>query len=231
MKKVLFGIAILAIAIISQAQRGQGGFGFGGAGGGGKLALLAREDVKTDLALTDDQQEKLKAANPMASGDREAMMAQFQEIMKEAGISDFSEMRTPEGQKKMAPIMAKRMAEMQKKMEAILTPEQNKRLGEINIQFYGNRVVTQADVAKAVGLTEDQNKKIADLSKSQSDAMRGLFAKVQAGEMTMEDVQEKRKKNDEILETEIGKVLTDDQKAKLKTMAGTKKFERKDEGN
>ena len=84
MKKVLFGIAILAIAIISQAQRGQGGFGFGGAGGGGKLALLAREDVKTDLALTDDQQEKLKAANPMASGDREAMMAQFQEIMKEA---------------------------------------------------------------------------------------------------------------------------------------------------
>ena len=47
----------------------------------------------------------------------------------------------------------------------------------------------------------------------------------------MEDVQEKRKKNDEILETEIGKVLTDDQKAKLKTMAGTKKFERKDEGN
>ena len=104
-------------------------------------------------------------------------------------------------------------------------------MGEINIQFYGNRVVTQADVAKAVGLTEDQNKKIADLSKSQSDAMRGLFAKVQAGEMTMEDVQEKRKKNDEILETEIGKVLTDDQKAKLKTMAGTKKFERKDEGN
>lgn len=227
MKKVLLGIAILAIAVMSQAQRG-GGFG-GMMGGGGAAALLAREDVKADLKLTDEQKDKLAALMP--TGDREAMMAMFQEIMKEAGISDFQEMRTEEGQKKMAPVMAKRMADMKKKQEAILTPEQNKRLAEINVQFNGNRVVTQADVAKALSVTEEQTKAIADLSKKQGEAMRGLFQKVQSGEMTMEDVQASRKKNDEILDSEIGKLLTEKQKAQLKEMAGTKKFERKDEGN
>jgi hypothetical protein len=58
--------------------------------------------------------------------------------------------------------------------------------------------------------------------------MQGLFAQVQSGELTMEDVQAKRKKNDEILDSEIGKLLTEAQKAKLKEMGG-KKFDRKDE--
>jgi hypothetical protein len=43
----------------------------------------------------------------------------------------------------------------------------------------------------------------------------------------MEEFQEKNKKNDDILNTEIGKVLTDAQKAKLSEMGG-KKFVRKD---
>ena len=176
--------------------------------------------------MTDEQKDKLAALMPT---DREAMMAMFQEIMKEAGVADFQEMQTAEGQKKMAPVMAKRAIEMKKKMDVILTPEQNKRLAEINVQFYGNRVATQPDVAKVLGLTEDQTKGIADLNKKQGEAMRGLFQKVRDGELTMEDVADKRKKNDEILNSEIGKLLTDKQKAQLVEMAGTKKFERKDE--
>lgn len=223
MKKLILGMAILAIAVMSQAQRGFGG----GMMGGGSAALLGREDVKSDLKLTDEQKDKLAALMP--TGDREAMMAMFQEIMKEAGVADFQEMQTAEGQKKMAPVMAKRAIEMKKKMDVILTPEQNKRLAEINVQFYGNRVATQPDVAKVLGLTEDQTKGIADLNKKQGEAMRGLFQKVRDGELTMEDVADKRKKNDEILNSEIGKLLTDKQKAQLVEMAGTKKFERKDE--
>ena len=218
MKKLLFGIAILAIAVMSQAQRG---FGFGGGGGAGML--LQRDDVKKDLVLTDDQTEKLAALN-----DRDAMMANFQAAMKEAGISDFSEMRTPEGQKKMAPVMEKMQAEMKKKIDAILTPAQSKRLDEINIQFNGNRSVSQKDVAKALGITEEQTKAIADLNKKQGAAMQGLFQQVQSGELTREDMQDKMKKNNEILDAEIGKLLTEAQKAKLKEMGG-KKFERKDD--
>ena len=218
MKKLLFGIVILAIAVMSQAQRG---FGFGG--GGGVAMLLGREDVKADLALTSDQSDKLTALN-----DRDAMMAAFQQAMKDAGISDFSEMRTPEGQKKMAPVMEKMQADMRKKIDAILTPDQSKRLDQINIQFNGNRSVMAKEVAKAIGLTDDQSKAITELQKKQREAMSGLFQKVQNGEMTREDVDAARKKNDEILDSEIGKVLTEPQKAKLKEMGG-KKFERKDE--
>ena len=156
------------------------------------------------------------------------MMANFQQAMKDAGISDFSEMRTPEGQKKMAPIMEKMQSDMRKKIDAILTPDQSKRLDQINIQFNGNRSVTQKDVAKAIGLTDDQSKAIADLQKKQSAAMQGLFQQVQSGELTREDMQDKMKKNGEILDSEIGKLLTDAQKAKLKEMGG-KKFERKDD--
>ena len=219
MKKLLFVVAVLAIAVMSQAQRG---FGFGG-GGGGVAMLLGREDVKADLALTSEQADKLAALN-----DRDAMMANFQQAMKDAGISDFSEMRTPEGQKKMAPIMEKMQSDMRKKIDAILTPDQSKRLDQINIQFNGNRSVTQKDVAKAIGLTDDQSKAIADLQKKQSAAMQGLFQQVQSGELTREDMQDKMKKNGEILDSEIGKLLTDAQKAKLKEMGG-KKFERKDD--
>ncbi len=226
MKKLLFAVAILTIAVMSQAQRG-GGFG-GMMGGGGAAGLLTREDVKEDLKLTDDQKEKLTALMPNMQ-DREAMTAMFQELMKEAGITDMQEMQTPEGQKKMAPVIAKRAADMKKKQDAILTPEQTKRLAEINVQFNGNRVVTQPDIAKEIGMTEDQNKAIADLNKKQNAAMRGLFQQMQNGEITMEDVTAKRKANDEILNGEIGKLLTDKQKEQLKTMAGTKKFVRKDE--
>ena len=191
MKKLLLAVAVLAIAVVSQAQRGFGGPG--GMMGGGAAGLLMRDDVKEDLKLTDEQKDKLAALMPNMQ-DREAMMAMIQEIMKEAGISDFQEMQTPEGQKKMAPVIAKRAAEMKKKQDAILTPEQAKRLAEINVQFNGNRVVTQPDIAKEIGMTEDQNKAIADLNKKQAAAMRGLFQQVQSGELTMEDVQAKRKK-------------------------------------
>ena len=130
----------------------------------------------------------------------------------------------------MRPIMEKMQADTKKEVEAILTPTQVKRLGEINIQFNGNRSVSQKDVAKALGITDDQTKAIADLNKKQGEATRGLSQKVQDGELTREDAEAKRKKNDEILDSEIGKLLTESQKAKLKELGG-KKFERKDEIN
>jgi hypothetical protein len=221
MKKFILGVAILAIAVLSNAQGGGRGMMMQG-GGGNPLMLLTRDDVKKDLALTDDQNEKLTAFS-----DQTAMRDRFMKAMQDSGVS-FEEMRTEEGRKKMAPLMEKMQADLKKEVEAILTPTQVKRLAEINVQFNGNRSVLQKDIAKAVGLTEDQNKAIADLQKKQQAAMQGLFAQVQSGELTMEDVQAKRKKNDEILDSEIGKLLTEAQKAKLKEMGG-KKFDRKDE--
>ena len=218
MKKLILGIAILAIAMMSFGQR-QGGFRnrFGG-----PAALLARDDVKKDLALTDDQNEKIA---PII--DMQAQFPKMQAAMQAAGLS-FQDMGTDEGQKKARPVFEKIQADQRKEIDAVLTPAQSKRLDEINIQFNGNRSANLPAVQKALGLSADQIEKLSALSKAQQTAMRGLRQKVGDGEMTQEDMQAKITKNDEIMDAEIAKILTEPQKAKLKELGG-KKFDRKDE--
>ena len=221
MKKLLIGIAVLALAVFSQAQRGQGMGMMVGQGGGNPLMLLAREDVQEDLALTSEQKEKL-----LEFTGQEAMRNRFMKFMQDSGMS-FEDMRSEEGRKKLAPMMEKMQAEMKKEIEAVMTPAQVKRLGEINVQFNGNRSVMQKDIAKAVAITEAQQTKIDALNKGVGEARRALMEKMRNQELSMEEFQEKNKKNDDILDAEIGKVLTDAQKAKLSEMGG-KKFVRKD---
>ena len=218
MKKLILGIAILAIAMMSFGQR-QGGFRnrFGG-----PAALLARDDVKKDLALTDDQNEKIA---PII--DMQAQFPKMQAAMQAAGLS-FQDMGTDEGQKKARPVFEKIQADQRKEIDAVLTPAQSKRLDEINIQFNGNRSANLPAVQKALGLSADQIEKLSALSKAQQTAMRGLRQKVGDGEMTQEDMQAKITKNDEIMDAEIAKILTEPQKAKLKELGG-KKFDRKDD--
>jgi len=221
MKKLLIGIAVLALAVFSQAQRGQGMGMMMGQGGGNPLMLLAREDVQEDLALTSEQKEKL-----LEFTGQEAMRNRFMKFMQDSGMS-FEDMRSEEGRKKLAPMMEKMQADMKKEIEAVMTPAQVKRLGEINVQFNGNRSVMQKDIAKALAITEAQQTKIDALNKGVGEARRALMEKMRSQELSMEEFQEKNKKNDDILNTEIGKVLTDAQKAKLSEMGG-KKFVRKD---
>lgn len=221
MKKLLIGIAVLALAVFSQAQRGQGMGMMMGQGGGNPLMLLSREDVQEDLALTSEQKEKL-----LEFTGQEAMRNRFMKFMQDSGMS-FEDMRSEEGRKKLAPMMEKMQADMKKEIEAVMTPAQVKRLGEINVQFNGNRSVMQKDIAKALAITEAQQTKIDALNKGVGEARRALMEKMRNQELSMEEFQEKNKKNDDILNTEIGKVLTDAQKAKLSEMGG-KKFVRKD---
>ena len=221
MKKLLIGIAVLALAVFSQAQRGQGMGMMMGQGGGNPLMLLAREDVQEDLALTSEQKEKL-----LEFTGQEAMRNRFMKFMQDSGMS-FEDMRSEEGRKKLAPMMEKMQADMKKEIEAVMTPAQVKRLGEINVQFNGNRSVMQKDIAKALAITDAQQTKIDALNKGVGEARRALMEKMRNQELSMEEFQEKNKKNDDILNSEIGKVLTDAQKAKLSEMGG-KKFVRKD---
>lgn len=123
------------------------------------------------------------------------------------------------------------MAEMQKAMEAmnkkivaglkeILTADQWTRLKGISIQVNGNAVLQDEEVAKDLGLTDEQKTKVKTLIKNQSEANRSLFEKVMNGEIERDELQTKMKKNTETLKTLLGKVLTDDQTTKLKTLAG-----------
>jgi hypothetical protein len=208
--------AIVTSVALAAAQGGGGGRGFGQRGGFGGgmdptgLNLLRRADVQRDLALTDDQKTKIQALQESMRGqgfggrggggggggggnfDREAMRAE----------------------------MEKRNAETKAKIAEILKPEQVTRLGEIRIQLAGNRAILDADVQKALGLSEEQKSKINDLNNKVQEAMRSLFQQMQDGSMTREQLQESMSKNNETLNTELGKVLTAEQAAKLKAMGG-----------
>ncbi len=219
MKKLLFGIAILAVALVANAQRGQGFRGMMR----GPMGSITRADVQAELKLTDDQKDKITNLT-----DFQQNMPKFQAAMQEAGLSR-DDFQTEAGQKKMRAVMEKIQAQQKKDIEAVLTPDQVKRWNEVSIQLDGNSAILQPEIAKALGITDDQKAKIQDLQKVQMDAMRSMGEKMRNQELTMEEFQAKRKKNDEVMDAELGKLLTDAQKAKLKEMGG-KKFEKKDDG-
>ncbi len=222
MKKLILSLVVVAAAVASFAQGGggrQGGM-MGRMGMDSPLMILTREDLKesiyADLALSDDQ--KLKLAEYFApDAMRERMMAVFQN----SGL-DRDSFGTEEGRKKMGEIFAKQQESMKKEVEGMMTPEQVKRLGQIYLQVSGNRAIMNKDVAKALEITTAQQEKIDGLQKASGEAMQALFQKMRDQEITREEMQEKQKKNGEIMNTELGKILTENQKAKLAEMGGKK---------
>jgi DNA-directed RNA polymerase subunit H (RpoH/RPB5) len=119
---------------------------------------------------------------------------------------------------------------MRKELLTVISEAQLKRLDEISIQFQGNMAITQAEMQKTLGLSAEQTEKVAELQKRQQEANRALFQKVQDQEITREDMQASMTKNTDIMKTELGKILTADQAAKLKALQG-KPFTKEDEGN
>lgn len=215
-------VALAAVAVLATsafAQRGQGGGGGGqGRGGGfgqgrggmmggmmGNLFLVQRADVKADLGLSAEQGSKLEALqtaqreemramfqNGGGGGDREAMMAAFQKMNEETD----------------------------KKVAAILTGPQNKRLLEIQVQLAGDRALLLPAVQKNLALNESQLAKIKDLQAKQQEANQSIMERMRNGELERDQIGELRAKNDKILGEELAKIMTTDQAAKLKAMAG-----------
>ncbi|MEI7576706.1 MAG: hypothetical protein WCK51_07425 [Armatimonadota bacterium] len=227
MKKIILSLVVAVVACASFAQGGggrQGGM-MGRMGMDSPLMILMREDLKesiyADLGLSDDQ--KLKLAEYFAP---DAMRERFMSVMQNSGMS-FEDMRSEEGRKKMQEIMGKQQESMKKEIEGMMTPDQVKRLSQIYLQVSGFRSVLNKDVAKALEITSAQQEKIDGLQKASGEAMTALMQKMRDQEITREEMQEKQKKNGEIMNTELGKILTENQKAKLSEMGG-KKFVHKE---
>ncbi|HVL39334.1 MAG TPA: hypothetical protein VM328_08095 [Fimbriimonadaceae bacterium] len=188
--------------------QGRGGFGMGMQGGMGGAFLLNDANVQADLALTAEQKTKLEAVQRKAreemSAMRENMVGQDRDAMMQA--------------------MRKINENSQKEINAILTADQQKRLKEISLQVAGNRAVMQEDVQKDLALTDAQKQKLRELQENQMQANQALFQRVRNQEISREEFQAAQRKNEEIMNVEISKVLTAEQNAKLKAMQGTKPF-------
>jgi Spy/CpxP family protein refolding chaperone len=207
-KKFILTIAIVGIVGSSFAQGGgqgrRGGFGMMGRGGGGVAQLLQREEVQTELKLTDDQKTKL-------SGLQQKMMEKMREM--------FQGGERP-SQEKMRELFTKAAEDTQKEVDTILTPEQSKRLKELGVQRAGNMAVLNPVTAKELGLTEEQNAKIKTLQTKQGEANQAIGEKMRNGELEGREGFEKMQANQKVFDEELGKILTDAQKTKLKEMGG-----------
>lgn len=205
--KTLTKLAIFATLLAMSAGAFAQGRGFGRFGGnmGGPERLLNRKDVAADLKLTDDQQSKIKDLRAKERADMDAQRA------NSSASGDFSAMR--EAMKKVSD-------SYKPQFDAILTPEQQTRLKQIDLQLRKNRVLEDEDVQNQLGLTDDQRAKIKDLQDKMNEANQGLFEKVRDGSISREDAMASARKNNDTLNDELGKILTPDQQSKLTAMEG-----------
>ena len=192
MKRVcLLAVAALALAIFADAAQAQRrGRGFG-------RSLIGIEQVRKELKVTDDQQTKLAEIQKKQSAARQELFSGLRDLPQEERRAKFTELRG-------------KFEELNKKFTAqtnkVLNADQKKRL------------LSSGDVAKALGLSDEQTKKLTAINAEYRTKSRELFQGDREGRR--EKFAALRKETDE---TRLA-VLNADQKEKFGKMKG-KKFE------
>jgi Spy/CpxP family protein refolding chaperone len=198
---IVAGAVVLASALVASAQPGEregrrAPGGFGGPRPVTSIRLARADEVAAALSLTDDQKEKVAKINDQLRDD----------IQKgfESG-NGFEKMR------ELYQAAAAELAE-------VLDDNQEKRLMGILIQVNGAGATADPAVAKELGITDEQKKKLDETRREIGESMRESFRELRdlSGE-------ERDKKFDE-LRAEANKkllaVLNPDQQAKLESLKG-----------
>lgn len=201
--------ASLAVAVspaVAQGGQGRGGRGQGGMFGGGGMMLLRIPEVQTELKMTPPQIEKLQAKG-------QEMQEKMRELFQGGGGQNATQ------EERMA-LMAK-MQEMQAKAVAdILDTKQMKRFRELEIQQMGPNAVNRPEIAKELGVTEEQKNKMREIQRAQGEAMREIFQGAQGGGGFTPEMREKMQALQKSTQEKQMAVLTPEQQKKLKAMGG-----------
>jgi hypothetical protein len=182
-------VALLSDAAV--AQRFGGGFGRGNIG-----MLAGQESVRQELKLSEEQIAKL-------DDQAETIREKFRDAFSLEG-----EERT----KKIQELTQ----ENEKAVAEILKPEQMKRLKQISYQQQGAAAFRNAEVAKALELSDEQKEQIQKINEDTLAQMRELF---QGGGLDDEG----RKKLEELRKDaadKADKLLTDKQRTAWKELQG-----------
>ena len=214
---VLALTASVADAQAPQRQRGQRGQG--GRGLVTPLALLQSKTVREEVKITEDQTEKLKEA---ATSLREKVGTAMREAMKDLDQSDRQAM-----QKAMAKAQSETSALVYKELDGVLKPEQVTRMKQIEVQANGLMAFGIPRVKDALKITEDQAEKLKPIQQDAGKEMRDLGEEYgsQFGQppADADKAKEFAKKSGMITKDAMTKVLaimTDEQKAEYKKLAG-----------
>jgi len=152
----------------------RGGFGRGG-NFSSPLMLINNEAVQKDLELNDEQTKKVASLS-------EEMRSEGQTVFREAaeGLGDIQSLSEEERNSKMMAAMAEGTKKINEKfapkLAEILEPEQNERLKQISWQVAGPQAYREPEVIKALGISKDQQEKIASLAEDNQKKTMELFS-------------------------------------------------------
>lgn len=174
----LWGLAVgLLLGVTSQGfAQGRGGFGRGMGGGGGLMGLALLEPVQKELGL-DKESAEVAEIRKMT----EAMGKEVQDEMSKLTGGDpmaFFNMSQEERQKmmtKMNEVNAKLTAKYIPDMKKLLSAEQYTRLQQISWQQAGTGAFADAEVAKTLELSKEQQEKLAAVNTEFGNKQRELF--------------------------------------------------------
>jgi len=160
-----------------------------------KLLLLRQKSVQKELEITPEEATKIK----------EFTHAQSEAARKARDLG-------PEERREAFTRLAKQNKEF---LDKTLTEKQSKRLHQITMQFTALHHLTSPELVKELNLSEAQVQKLKDLQKeSRKEVVAILAAKEREGK------KEKFAKHHEETRRKILAILTDEQKAKVREIAG-----------
>jgi Spy/CpxP family protein refolding chaperone len=160
---------------------GPGGFGgpggMGGFFGGGMsdIMILAREDVQKELELVDDQIEQLGKLRD--NNDMRRMFEQVRDLPQE------------ERGAKMREIMETAQAAVKEALKNILLEHQQVRFKQLTMQWQmrgGGGLASSEDVAKELGISDEQREKLRTKARELERAMRKKLLEDLLKELTPE---------------------------------------------
>jgi hypothetical protein len=205
-----------AYAQREEGRRGPGGpgafgGGFGGFRGGSPLAGLLRiEAVRSELKVTEDQQELINILNDELREGRPEITGNFRE-MSEAEQAEFRE--------KMEKWSAEQTAQAKETLKTILEEQQYTRLEQIQLQTRGVNALVDDEVAQSLKLSPEQIAKLQQTQEENREAMRAIFGGGRDGadrDAMREKMETLRKES----ETKMLAHLTAEQQAQYTAMKG-----------
>ena len=267
-RNTLYALSALALVLGASAPQAQAQRGninairnFGrmlDPGASGIRTLLRRDDVKSEIRLSQRQGEQLHEIEDKAQTDaREQMKANLPDAAAFGSLKDLSdEERSAKMQELNQKMREARQAneasisaEVDKKAETILQKDQIARLHQLDLQWRGPLALSDKKVADKFNLTPEQRGKVtailADYRKSQNDMFVASFAAMKpanpdpnappqrpdpaALEAKITEMQEKLDKVRSAQGDKVLALLTDDQKAAWTAAQGAKFSFRKSE--
>lgn len=171
---------------------------------GPELMLLSNPQVRTDLALTPQQIQKIDALTAGFQADASRKMGGKTDTPTQAQVKSIDD----------------EVAAYNRELGNALTPEQRQRVRQIQIQMVGNVALLEPTIQKRLGLSPEETKKIDAAAQGNVAKVKELRQKLALGEVKPEAFRTEVGELGRELDRTLGASVSAETLAKLKELGG-----------